>query len=99
MGKIYKVFVTETLRKEVEVEAFSEKESLELVEKAYNEGEIVLCYDELIDTEFSNCKLSKKEIEIHNLIKEYCDKKCLKKCSRDCIIEKIKNVLRHKNVF
>lgn len=55
MKEIYKVYVTETLRRECEIEAASEEEALQLLEEKYNENEIVLDYSDLADTEFSNC--------------------------------------------
>lgn len=92
----YKVYVTETLRRECEIEATSEDEALELLEEKYNESEIILDYSDLVDTEFSNCSHSKKEIETLNQISEFCKSECGDHdccCEGDCVLYRIKKII------
>lgn len=69
-NKTYKIYITQTLQRELEVEAESKEEALNKIEEKFNNGELLLDYDDVIDTEFSNCKLSKKEIQFGNKSEE-----------------------------
>lgn len=84
MKDTYKLYITETLQRECEIEATSEEEALGVLEEKYNNNEIVLDYSDLIDSEFSNCTYTKKEIEILNEIHNFCANEC---CSCECCPE------------
>lgn len=68
--------MTETLQRKCEVEAESEQQALETLEKKYRDSEIVLDYQDLVDTEFSNCSYSKKEKLIMGQIAAFCEREC-----------------------
>ena len=51
--KKYKVTITETLEKVVEVEAENYDEAVDIVGDEYRNGEIILCSDDYTDTDFS----------------------------------------------
>ena len=48
----YKIEITETLQKIIEIEAVSEKDALLIVKKLYNNEKIILDDTSYIDTEF-----------------------------------------------
>lgn len=50
----YTIYVTETLRREVNVEASSYADAIDEVARMYNNEEIVLDYDDLVDISFGN---------------------------------------------
>lgn len=95
--KIYDVVITETLQRECEIEANSEEEALEILEEKYNDCEIVLDYSDLVDTEFSNCKYTKKEINVMNEIHNFCKKECsegVNNCAEDtCPLYRIEKII------
>lgn len=53
---IYKIEITETLQKIIEIEAGSASEALALVELDYRNEIISLCEKDLVDTEFKELK-------------------------------------------
>jgi len=65
----YKIEITETLQKQIEVEAESAEEAVLCVEAMYNNEDVVLDSSNIIDT------------EIHSLTRdsEFCEHKNLKK--------------------
>lgn len=96
MKEKYKVCVTETLKRECEIEAASEEEALQLLEDKYKNSEIVLDYSDLVDTEFSNCGYNKKEIQILNQISEFCKNECGSCnccCEDECILYRIEKII------
>lgn len=50
----YKVEITETLKKTVEVEADNEEEALHKVMKMYKNEEVILDYNDFADLDFKN---------------------------------------------
>lgn len=58
--KKYKVEITETLQHTEEVEANSRQEAIQLVKDRYADEEIVLTYDNYVDTEFEVREVPKK---------------------------------------
>ena len=53
MGK-YKLEITETLQKIVEVEAKNEREAEQIVKEMYNNEDVVLDYQDFVDIDFKN---------------------------------------------
>ena len=52
--KEFVVYITETLQKKVIVEATNDSEALDQVIDQYNNGEIVLDYNDYLDVEFNS---------------------------------------------
>ena len=52
--KEYIVYITETLQRKVVVEANNDNEALNQVVDQYNNGEIVLDYNDYLDVEFNS---------------------------------------------
>ena len=52
----YKIEITETLQKVVEVEAASEREAEQKVKEMYKSEEVVLDYKDFINVDFKNFK-------------------------------------------
>lgn len=50
--KKYKIIITETLKKELEIEAESKDKALEFVKEKYRDEEIVLSADDFVDVDF-----------------------------------------------
>ena len=50
----YKVEITETLQKTVEVEANNKEEALDKVMKMYKNEEVILDYNDFVDLDFKN---------------------------------------------
>lgn len=50
----YKVEITETLQKTVEVEADNKEDALHKVMKMYKNAEVILDYNDFIDLDFKN---------------------------------------------
>jgi hypothetical protein len=99
--QIFNVIVTETLQRTCEIEAETEDEALEILEEKYYNEEIVLDYQDLIDTDFSNCRYSKKEMEMLNEIHWFCQLQCcegLNNCSEDeCVLFRIEKIIEGTN--
>lgn len=96
--KTFDLVVTETLQREVEIEAEEESIAIEELEKKYNDGEIVLDYSDLIDTEFSNCKYTKKDIQVLDQISTFCENECSECncCSEDnCVLYRIEKIIEN----
>jgi hypothetical protein len=95
--KIFNVKVTEVLQRKCEIEAETEDEALEILESKYYDEEIVLDSQDLIDTEFSNCGYSKKEIEIMNEIHSFCKYDCgegVYNCAEEkCVLWRIEKII------
>jgi len=51
--KTYKLEITETLQRIIEVEASTEKEALDKIRKLYKEEKIILDSSNYVDTEFT----------------------------------------------
>lgn len=51
--KTYRIEITETLQKTIEIEASSDDEAINIVKSLYNKEEIVLDEKNYIDTEFN----------------------------------------------
>jgi hypothetical protein len=95
--KIFNLVITETLQRDVEIEAEDDVEALQLLEDKYNKNEIILDYQDLVDTEFSNCKYTKKEIQILNQITNFCENECneCKCCPEEtCILFRIEKIIK-----
>ena len=87
--KIFKLFVRETLQRQVDIEAETIEDALKILESKYYDSEIVLDYSDLIDTEFCNCNFSKNEINIMYELTDFCDNHCLSsQCcpEEECVI-------------
>ena len=95
--KEFKLFVSELLQQEVEVEAENIEEALAELERLYHEGEVVLDYSNLIDTEFSNCELSKKEIQIMGEIGKFCEECPSCDCcpEGECVLYRIEKIIEN----
>lgn len=94
--KKFNLVVTETLQRDVEIEAEDEAEALRILEDEYSEGKICLDYQDLVDTEFSNCTYTKNEIQIMNQITKFCENECCENqcCSEDdCILFRIEKII------
>lgn len=94
----FDLVVTETLQREVEIEAESEDEAIVKLEQDYNDSVIVLDYSDLVDTEFSNCKYTKKEIQIMGQIANFCEKECpsCQQCPEDeCVLFRIEKIIEN----
>lgn len=50
--KKYKITITETLKKELEIEAGSKDEAMDLVKEKYKNEEIILTADDFVDVDF-----------------------------------------------
>lgn len=93
---IFKTYITETLQREVEVEAADENEAVEKTEELYKDSEVILDYSDLTNTEFSNCKYSEKEVQIMNQISNFCEKECgeCQCCPEDtCVLFRIEKII------
>lgn len=53
MNKKFTCVITEILQRKCEIEAETEDEALEILEQKYNSCEIILDYNDLVNTEFS----------------------------------------------
>jgi hypothetical protein len=97
MNKVFNLVVTETLQRNVEIEAASESEALEILERKYYDEEIVLDNQDLIDTEFTNSKYTEKEIQILNQIHCFCKLECgegLNNCvEENCPLYRIEQII------
>lgn len=97
-NKLFNLIITETLQRECEIEAESEDEALQILEDKYHDCEIVLDYADLVDTEFSNCKYTKKEIQILNQITNFCKNDCAEcECcvEDDCVLFRIEKIIEN----
>lgn len=52
--KIYKIEITETLQKIIEIEADNEEDALHKVMRMYKNEEVILDYDNFVDVSFKN---------------------------------------------
>lgn len=52
--KIYKIEITETLQKIIEIESDNEEDALHKVMKMYKNEEVILDYDNFVDVIFKN---------------------------------------------
>lgn len=89
------VWVTEILKREVDIEANNTVEALEKLEELYNEGEITLDYSDLADVGFSSCGITRNETLILNEITDFC-KECPSNncCPKDeCVLHRIERVV------
>lgn len=90
-----KVYVTETLQREVDIEASDEFEALSKLEELYNDGEIVLDYSDLVNTDFTSTTNSKKEINIMGEIGDFCNQcPSLTECPEgECVLYRIERII------
>lgn len=70
--EVYTVYVTEKLQRELEIAAPGPYEALDEAERLYHEGEVVLDYSDLVSTEFTSEPISRKEIDILDIIGKTC---------------------------
>lgn len=61
--KKYRILITETLQKVVEVEAENFSDAYDLVVEKYRDGNIVLDYDDFIDSQIENFTSETKDGE------------------------------------
>ena len=62
----YKIEITETLQRQIEVEASSKEEALKKIKEQYQNQEIVLNENDYVDTEYSYIeKIKNKNEQIH----------------------------------
>lgn len=52
--KIYKIEITETLQKIIEIESDNEEDALHKVMRMYKNEEVILDYDNFVDVSFKN---------------------------------------------
>lgn len=67
---IYLVTVTETLTRTFQVKADNENEAKRIVEKEYEDGNIVLDYDDFNDVEFKTRKVTNECLDLYEEITE-----------------------------
>ena len=100
MKDIYSLVVTETLQRTVEIEAVNESDALEILERKYKDEEIVLDYQDLVNTEFTNSKYTEKETQILNEIHNYCKLECgegVNNCvEENCPLYRIEQIIANK---
>lgn len=92
--KVYPVYVTEKLQRELEISGGDCFEALEEAERLYNEGEVVLDYSDLASTEFTSDRLSRKEMDILGIIGEECRACPTQECGGQCPLHKIEEVIK-----
>lgn len=61
--KKYYITITETLERTIEIIANDENEATDMAEEQYKNGEIVLDYEDHIDTDYSTYKIEELESE------------------------------------
>lgn len=61
--KKYYITITETLERTIEIVANDENEAKDMVEEQYKNGEIVLDYEDHINTDYSTWKVEELESE------------------------------------
>ena len=96
MAKEWSCYCTEKLRREVGVEGETQLEALEKLEKLYNDGKIILDYNDLVDTQFTDCQYSREEIEILDEIVNYCESECpntLNCKENKCVLFRIEKII------
>ena len=98
--KKFNLVITETLQREVEIEANSENEALEILDNKYYNEEIVLNESDLTNTEFTNSKYTEKETQILNEIHNYCKLECgegVNNCvEENCPLYRIEQIIANK---
>ena len=96
--KKFNLVITETLQREVEIEANSENEALEILESKYYDEQLVLDYQDLINTEFTNSKYTEKETQILNTIHNHCKLECgVNNCvEENCPLYRIEQIITNK---
>lgn len=72
--KKYKVEITETLQRVIEVQAQSAKDAIELIRQKYKKEEIVLSENDYISTEIDLLIEYVKTLQLVQLLKEYPSK-------------------------
>lgn len=92
---VHILYVTEILQREVEIEADSVEEALEILEKKHNDSEIVLDYSDVIVTEYADCSLREKDVAILEQIARHCEEcpsrlNCLE---GDCVFFRIERII------
>lgn len=90
------VFVTEILQQEIEIESDDAIKALEIAEAQYNNGDIVLDYSNCVDVGFSNCGITRNEMQILNEITDFCDQECCSnnQCAESaCVLFRIEKVI------
>lgn len=92
---IHTLYVTEILQREVEIEAESVEEALEILEKKHSDSEIFLDYSDLIKTEFADTNKREKDVAVLEQISRHCEEcpsrlNCLK---GECVFFKIEKIV------
>lgn len=71
--EIFKVEIQEFSSKIIEVKALNSEEAIDLVREKYKKSEIVLDYDDYVETEFVDLNKPTKSEERNRLMKEIVD--------------------------
>lgn len=92
---IHTLYVTEILQREVEIEADTVEEALDVLEKKHKDSEIVLDYSDVIVTEYADCSLRKKDVAVLEQIARHCEEcpshqNCLE---GECVFFRIERII------
>ena len=92
---IHTLYVTEILQREVEIEADTVEEALDVLEKKHKDSEICLDYSDVIVTEYADCSLREKDVAVLEQIARHCEEcpsrlNCLE---GDCVFFRIEKLV------
>ena len=92
---IHTLYVTEILQREVEIEADTVEEALDVLEKKHKDSEICLDYSDVIVTEYADCSLREKDVAVLEQIARHCEEcpsrlNCLE---GDCVFFRIEKIV------